>query len=714
MNRSTFNNPSWATAESYNAYSTGGVNAPSIRVNNSSYDPQFDGEDEYAYDQGDDANIEFANEEIMWAHTVLFPTPPRRNLQNISMPDSIRKHLIDLDLETLKQMPPDDERYKELPSRYHSASYLDDEATARGTYGSFGPPSSMYKVIDQTDGQAYAVRRIDNVRNISSTIVKNAASLWSEVRHPSVVPCYNITQEKGALFFTYAYFPKAQTLKQKFIDTQGNLLNESSLWRILIQLSSGVRCIHTRNMAVRTLSPLHVILTSGGRVRINGVGIPDVLDFETRKSITDLQSDDLIKLGYLMLSLGTRTLVTIKTVDQGLHNLKQNYSLEFCQIISTLLSSKQRSIKDISVSISDHVMDEFDLAIDTCDGLQTHLREEYENGRILKILLKLGFVNERMEFANAADWSECGDRYILKLFRDYVFHQTYEHGGPVVDAGHVVSALNKLDSGDLEQILLCSRDGKDLLIVSYSDIKNCLDKAVEELVQQSGKVGGANGAAMSSSSGLSVSTVSMGMSKPSSKTSVGGGTEYYPLPPRGAAHAHSGGAHAGGAPSFGLYRGPGSSAGAGAALAADVGTGPYALRVKAPAVSTTSTSTVGAYAPPAMNVKHSSSKLSYSASAYPSPSLPSYQPPYAVDSAAAVAAMNNLKFSASPFVPNAGARPYAAASTNASTVGSNSSSRVHYGSGSGSGGASSELTPTYYGGGGGGGGGSRSAYNFNG
>lgn len=44
-------------------------------------------------------------------------------------------------------------------------------------------------------------------------------------------------------------------------------------------------------------------------------------------------------------------------------------------------------------------------------------------------------------------------------------------GLPILDAGHVLTALNKLDAGDPEEILLSSRDGKDLLVVSYADVQ---------------------------------------------------------------------------------------------------------------------------------------------------------------------------------------------------------------------------------------------------
>jgi PAB-dependent poly(A)-specific ribonuclease subunit 3 len=41
-------------------------------------------------------------------------------------------------------------------------------------------------------------------------------------------------------------------------------------------------------------------------------------------------------------------------------------------------------------------------------------------------------------------WAETSDRYLLKLFRDYVFHQVSEQGEPIIDLSHVLSCLNKV------------------------------------------------------------------------------------------------------------------------------------------------------------------------------------------------------------------------------------------------------------------------------
>lgn len=50
-------------------------------------------------------------------------------------------------------------------------------------------------------------------------------------------------------------------------------------------------------------------------------------------------------------------------------------------------------------------------------------------------------------------WSETGDRYMLKLFRDHVFHQVTEDGRPYLDMAHVVHSLNKLDAGTNEKVI---------------------------------------------------------------------------------------------------------------------------------------------------------------------------------------------------------------------------------------------------------------------
>ena len=99
------------------------------------------------------------------------------------------------------------------------------------------------------------------------------------------------------------------------------------------------------------------------------------------------------------------------------------------------------------------------------DHLEGEMMSELENARLVRLLTKFGFINERPEcvlvgtelsftltskiyrFARDPRWRETGDRYIIKLFRDYVFHQVDERGRPIVSLSRVLSCLNKVCHG---------------------------------------------------------------------------------------------------------------------------------------------------------------------------------------------------------------------------------------------------------------------------
>jgi PAB-dependent poly(A)-specific ribonuclease subunit 3 len=100
--------------------------------------------------------------------------------------------------------------------------------------------------------------------------------------------------------------------------------------------------------------------------------------------------------------------------------------------------------------------------------------------------------NSLIRFEKDVAWAETGDRYLLKLFRDYLFHQVSEKNEPVIDLAHVIACLNKvyftdsqLDVGVDERIMLMSRDEQSCLIVSYRELKQCVDTTFKELVSKS-------------------------------------------------------------------------------------------------------------------------------------------------------------------------------------------------------------------------------------
>jgi PAB-dependent poly(A)-specific ribonuclease subunit 3 len=118
-----------------------------------------------------------------------------------------------------------------------------------------------------------------------------------------------------------------------------------------------------------------------------------------------------------------------------------------------LLSNQaRRSVTDLMPMIGARFYTQLDAAQFCSDVLENELTKELENGRLFRLIVKLATINERPELNLDSQWSETGDRYMLKLFRDYVFHQVTADGKPWLDLAHVVSCLNKLDVGAPDKV----------------------------------------------------------------------------------------------------------------------------------------------------------------------------------------------------------------------------------------------------------------------
>jgi PAB-dependent poly(A)-specific ribonuclease subunit 3 len=152
-------------------------------------------------------------------------------------------------------------------------------------------------------------------------------------------------------------------------------------------------------------------------------------------------------------------------------------------LLSSLQQEPTRDIDTFILGISSQLMSTFDSALHMDDQLTSDLSRELENGRIVRLMTKLNLVNERPEYELDPRWSESGERYFLKLFRDYVFHQVDAQGDPVVDLGHVLTCLNKLDAGSDEKITLISRDEQSCFIVSFKEVKKALESSFQALMK---------------------------------------------------------------------------------------------------------------------------------------------------------------------------------------------------------------------------------------
>ncbi|XP_026324760.1 PAN2-PAN3 deadenylation complex subunit PAN3 [Hyposmocoma kahamanoa] len=385
-------------------------------------------------------------------------------------------------------------------------------------------PHSMatsFRVTHRQSCDYYALRRLHAFSNVSPTTRR--LETWKHIDHPNVVRLhdYFTTTAFGdhSMILVYDYHATAVTLMNKYLSGAGSavadgnsayhdpfssdpdaprpythqknamlravasgaLLPEHVLWSLLVQLTAALRVIHAAGLACRTLDPTKVLI-SGCRIRIAWCGVADALH-SNLSDVGQAQQDDLTSLGRLTLALACRT-IHCDNLPASIELVARTYSADLKNLILYLLSSTsaRRSVTDLMPMIGARFYNQVESLERRTDELEQDLVRQYDNGRLLRILIRLGVVNERPELNLDAAWSETGDRYMLKLFRDYLFHAVTPDGRPWLDQAHLVHCLNQLDSGSNAKVELMSRDGQSILVVSYAELKHCLEQAFDEVM----------------------------------------------------------------------------------------------------------------------------------------------------------------------------------------------------------------------------------------
>nr|XP_014342110.1 PREDICTED: PAB-dependent poly(A)-specific ribonuclease subunit PAN3 [Latimeria chalumnae] len=450
-------------------------------------------------------------------YTDTTPVPVSGMVINTRLFELINRHLI-----TMAQI--DQSENPGFPSEvdnYHSLFPLEPLPPPNRLQktSNFGYITSCYKAVNSKDDLPYCLRRIHGFRLVNTKCMV-LVDMWKKIQHSNIVTLREVFTTKAfgehSLVFAYDFHAGGETMMSRHFNDPGadayftkrkwgqhdgplprqhaGLLPESLIWAYIVQLSSALRTIHTAGLACRAMDPTKILITGKTRLRVNCVGIFDVLTFDNSQNnpmamMAQYQQADLISLGKVVLALACNSLVGIQreNLQKAMELVTINYSSDLKNLILYLLTDQNRlrSVNDIMPMIGARFYTQLDAAQMRNDVIEEDLAKEVQNGRMFRLLAKLGTINERPEFQKDPTWSETGDRYLLKLFRDHLFHQVTEAGTPWIDLSHIISCLNKLDAGVPEKISLISRDEKSVLVVTYSDLKRCFENAFQELLAAS-------------------------------------------------------------------------------------------------------------------------------------------------------------------------------------------------------------------------------------
>ncbi|EIW71105.1 hypothetical protein TREMEDRAFT_37565 [Tremella mesenterica DSM 1558] len=362
----------------------------------------------------------------------------------------------------------------------------------------YGYPSPIYKAISSVDGNVYALRRIAGYK-VTSEQAFSTVERWQRLRHPNVVCLREAFTTKvfddDSLIMVYDYHPESNTMYDEHLASDmtnrfipifprrrtGMSIPERLLWSYITQIANALKAIHVSNLAARVLDPSKILITGKNRIRLNACGVVDVIGQDQGVSLAQQQEEDLVMFGMLILTLTCEFFSPGVPLAAPLDWIARHYTADFKLFISALVNRQLRHIDEVIREIGPRILNELDASFRYNDQLESDLGGEVENGRLVRLMTKLSFVNERKEFERDPRWSETGDRYILKLFRDHVFHSTGTDGTPVLDLSHVLTCLNKLDAGTEERVMLVSRDEQSCLVVSYRELKACVEGTYNEL-----------------------------------------------------------------------------------------------------------------------------------------------------------------------------------------------------------------------------------------
>ncbi|OAG36578.1 hypothetical protein AYO21_09235 [Fonsecaea monophora] len=428
-------------------------------------------------------------------------TPYQRTVHDLFIPNDLREEIQKKSAAALQILP-----NSQLPSHiesYHSLVPLDTAHKSSNIFG--GYTSWVYKAQSSANGHFFALRRIEGFRLTNEHAIR-AGQAWKNIISANIVRIVDVFTNRGfgdsSLFIATEYHPLSKTLLEHHhlghsynprpARSNKDQATEPALWSYVVQIASALKTIHNSGLAARILDPSKILVTGKNRIRLNGCGILDVVQYDanTHTPLAQVQRQDLVNFALVVLAVGSGSLDVGQNFARSMDTFKRYYKPELQNAVVWLYSAMQNSEKTIDgfvTLIANQMITAFNAALHSDDTLYSELSREVENARLVRLMAKINFITERPEYNHDQSWSENGERYFLKLFRDYVFHQVDAQNRPVVDLGHVLMCLNKLDAGTEEKIMLVSRDEQSVFVVSYRELKKGVESAFQELV---GKRGG--------------------------------------------------------------------------------------------------------------------------------------------------------------------------------------------------------------------------------
>jgi PAB-dependent poly(A)-specific ribonuclease subunit 3 len=346
----------------------------------------------------------------------------------------------------------------------------------------------------------FSVVNHPNVVALRAVFTTGAFAALDPSRHLTVAGAEAATSENGSrtgghpsdleLVFVYDIYPSAKTMHEYYFCGDTSSLSEELFWILALQLVSALRSLHLQYhlTAYGAIGARHVLVVSPHRLKLNKIGIaaafdPDDEDVSLSKT-NEYQRQDWIALHDLLLALAARSNPRavrhgcVRDPEAAIETVRGAFSQDVEQLLRSIANPSQSTSESWNRLLTERLWRAFELSLNHGDILETIAQDAVSDGELFIVGTKLACVTERADLIGDPHWSEIGDRYLLKLFRDRVFH------GAELHLDRIRDELRRLNAGTAERILLESRDGRSRLLVTYADLSRFLETALRELASR--------------------------------------------------------------------------------------------------------------------------------------------------------------------------------------------------------------------------------------
>ena len=144
-----------------------------------------------------------------------------------------------------------------------------------------GAFDSVYKIQDKNDNKVYALKKIvlnkKNKEDLDS--IKNEAYLLKTIDDENIIKYIDSFFYDDSFYLIMEFCSNLDL--RSFINEhkkENKLINEATLWEIILNLCNGIKIIHNNNMIHRDLKPENIFISDNYEIKIGDFGLSKILN----------------------------------------------------------------------------------------------------------------------------------------------------------------------------------------------------------------------------------------------------------------------------------------------------------------------------------------------------------------------------------------------------------------------------------------------------